>query len=119
MGCAYHAEVNAMQNAMVNANAYLNNWGGNAPAVIQGLVVGGAGAFIGTLNALDGLRLAITTYVNSGNFPAGASVAKQNQITHRRGQAFFQNRINSLNALILAFQALGGGLYPGLGAGWF
>jgi hypothetical protein len=65
------------------------------------------------------MRQALIVYISSNNYPAGASPAKQGQIDHRRGQNFYQVRINNLTALILAFQTMATHMYPGLGAPWF
>ena len=108
-----------MQVACQNSRAYLNGFGGNGAAVIAGLVGGGVAGFLGALNGLDTMRQALITYINSNNYPAGAGPAKQAQIDHRRGQNFYQVRINNLTALILAFQAMAAAMYPGLGAPWF
>ena len=108
-----------MQVACQNSRAYLIAFGAGAPAVIAGLVGGGVAALVGTLNGLDAMRQAVIVYTTSANYPAGAGPIKQGQINHRRTRQGYQDRINDLTVLILAFQALGGGLYPGLGAPWF
>jgi hypothetical protein len=119
MACAYHAEVNAMQAASPQAMAAITAFGANGGAVVQAAVGGGVANFVWILDHLDALHTAINTYVNSANFPAGASPARQAQITFRRQQPFLQYRLNGLAGLIAGFQALGQGLWPGLGAPWF
>lgn len=128
MACTYHQQYDAARLACVQTRAVLINFG---PATVMNIFNNGAINLVNVLNTLDGMRQAITIFLNSTELPPRPPIVpgddsawrawrrERARTQGRRASAKWQQRLAALQNLINILRQFGVTAWPGQGGLWF